>query len=91
MDRAPPYGRGVDVVNRRRVMTDLEKVSYENQPDKDPVGWTDDPNWGVFRRRLARNCRGGKLITAPGGSKYQYGFYFVVAPDVDKLNKFYWK
>ena len=94
LDRAPTYGRGVDVVNRRSrgtVWTDLEKVSYENQPDKDPVGWSDDPNWGVFRRRLARNCGGGKLITAPGGSKYQYGFYFVVAPDIDKLNKFYWK
>ena len=93
LDRAPAYGR-VDVVRSRShgtTWTDLAKVNYENQPDKDPVGWTDDPNWGVFRRRLARNCRGGKLITAPGGSKYQYGFYFVVAPDVDKLNKFYWK
>ena len=29
--------------------------------------------------------------SAPSGSKYKYGFYFVVAPDVDKLNKFYWK
>ena len=92
LDRAPAYGRGVDVVNRRNraVMTDLVKVNYENQPDKDPVGWSDDPNWCVFRRRLARNCGGGKLITTQCNSNL-YGFYFVVAPDVDKLNKFYWK
>jgi formylglycine-generating enzyme required for sulfatase activity len=92
LDRAPAYGRGVDVVNRRSraVMTDLVKVNYENQPDKDPVGWSDDPNWSVFRRGLARNCGGGKLITSQGG-RFLYGFYFVVAPDVDKLNKFYWK
>ncbi len=94
LDRAPAYGR-VDVVRKRNhrgvILTALKKVNYENQPDKDPVGWSDDPKWGVFRRGLARNCGGGKLITAPGGSKYQYGFYFVVAPDVDKLNKFYWK
>ena len=93
LDRAPEYGRGVDVVNRRRggtVMTDLEKVNYDNQPDKDPVGWSDDPNWSVFRRGLKRNCGGGKLLTDQGGS-FLYGFYFVVAPDVDKLNKFYWK
>ena len=92
LDRAPAYGRGVDVVNRRNraVMTDLVKVNYENQPDKDPVGWSDDPNWSVFRRGLARNCGGGKLITSQGG-RFLYGFYFVVAPDVDKLNKFYWK
>ena len=93
LDRAPAYGRGVDVVNRKsrgKVWTDLEKVSYENQPDKDPVGWSDDPNWGVFRRRLARNCGGGKLITSQRTNKL-YGFYFVVAPDIDKLNKFYWK
>ena len=25
------------------------------------------------------------------GGKYEYGFYFVVAPDIDKQNKFYWK
>ena len=49
-----------------------------------------DPNWSVFRRGLARNCGGGKLITSQGG-RFLYGFYFVVAPDVDKLNKFYWK
>ena len=92
LDRAPAYGRGVDVVNRRNraVMTDLVKVNYENQPDKDPVGWSDDPNWSVFRRGLARNCGGGKLITSQGG-RFLYGFYFVVAPDIDKLNKFYWK
>lgn len=92
LDRAPAYGRGVDVVNRRSraVMTDLNKVNYENQPDKDPVGWSEDPNWSVFRRGLARNCGGGKLITSQGG-RFLYGFYFVVAPDVDKLNKFYWK
>ena len=94
LDRAPAYGR-VDVVRRRNqrgvIMTDLVKVNYENQPDKDPVGWTDDPTWSVFRRGLARNCGGGKLVTAPGGGKYHYSFYFVVAPDVDKLNKFYWK
>ena len=90
LDRAPPYGRGVDVVNRRRVMTDLEKVSYENQPDKDPVGWSDATNWSVFRRGLARNCGGGKLLTGQS-DRFLYGFYFVVAPDVDKLNKFYWK
>ena len=95
LDRAPAYGRGVDVVNRRNraVMTDLVKVNYENQPDKDPVGWSDDPKWSIFRRRLARNCKGGKLITGHGGrfQKFNYSFYFVVAPDVDKLNKFYWK
>ena len=93
LDRAPAYGKGVDVVNRRSrgtTWTDLEKVSYENQPDKDPVGWSDDPNWSVFRRRLARNCNGGKLITNQRTNKLS-GFYFVVAPDVDKLNKFYWK
>ena len=90
LDRAPAYGKGVDVVNRKRVMTDLEKVNYDNQPDKDPVGWSDAPNWSVFRRRLARNCGGGKLITTQCNSNL-YGFYFVVAPDVDKLNKFYWK
>ena len=94
LDKVPAYGR-VDVVRRRNhsgvIMTDLEKVSYENQPDKDPVGWTDNPTWSVFRRGLARNCGGGKLVTAPGGTKYHYSFYFVVAPDVDKLNKFYWK
>ena len=94
LDKAPAYGR-VDVVRRRNhrgvIMTDLVKVNYENQPDKDPVGWTDDPTWSVFRRGLARNCGGGKLVTAPGGGKYHYSFYFVVAPDVDKLNKFYWK
>ena len=93
LDRAPEYCRGVDVVNRRRggtVMTDLEKVNYDNQPDKDPVGWSDDPKWSIFRRRLARNCEGGKLITTQCNSNL-YGFYFVVAPDVDKLNKFYWK
>ena len=93
LDRAPAYGRGVDVVNRwhdAMAWTDLVKVNYENQPDKDPVGWSDDPNWSVFRRGLARNCGGGKLITSQGG-RFLYGFYFVVAPDVDKLNKFYWK
>ena len=94
LDKAPAYGR-VDVVRRRNhrgvIMTDLVKVNYENQPDKDPVGWTDDPTWSVFRRGLARNCGGGKLVTAPGGGKYHYSFYFAVAPDVDKLNKFYWK
>lgn len=94
LDKAPAYGR-VDVVRRRNhrgvIMTDLVKVNYENQPDKDPVGWTDDPTWSVFRRGLARNCGGGKLVTAPGGGKYHYSFYFVVAPDIDKLNKFYWK
>ena len=90
LDRAPAYGRGVDVVNRKRVMTDLEKVSYENQLDKDPVGWSDATNWSVFRRGLARNCGGGKLLTGQS-DRFLYGFYFVVAPDVDKLNKFYWK
>ena len=94
LDKAPAYGR-VDVVRRRNhrgvIMTDLVKVNYENQPDKDPVGWTDDPTWSVFRRGLARNCGGGKLVTAPGGGKYHYSFYFVVAPDINKLNKFYWK
>ncbi len=93
LDRAPAYGRGVDVVNRRgrgTVWTDLVKVNYENQPDKDPVGWSDDPNWSVFRRGLARNCGGGKLLTGQS-DKFLYGFYFVVAPDIDKLNKFYWK
>ena len=93
LDRVPAYGR-VDVVRKRDprgvILTALEKVNYENQPDKDPVGWTDDPNWSVLRRRLARNCGGGKWVTSPGGN-YEYGFYFVVAPDVDKLNKFYWK
>ena len=93
LDRAPAYGKGVDVVNRRSrgtVWTDLENVNVENQPDKDPVGWSDDPNWSVFRRGLKRIWGGGKLITSQGG-RFQYGFYFVVAPDVDKLNKFYWK
>ena len=93
LDRAPAYGRGVDVVNdasNGTVWTNLVKVNYENQPDKDPVGWSDDPNWCVFRRRLARNCNGGKLITNQRTNKLS-GFYFVVAPDVDKLNKFYWK
>ena len=94
LDRAPAYGR-VDVVRKRNsrgvILTALEKVNYENQPDKDPVGWTDDPTWSVFRRGLARNCGGGKLVTAPGGGKYHYSFYFVVAPDIDRLNKFYWK
>jgi hypothetical protein len=65
-------------------------VNYENQPEKDPVGWSDDPNWSVFRRRLTRDCKGGKLITNQRTNKLS-GFYFVVAPDVDKLNKFYWK
>ncbi len=91
LERAPAYGRGVDVVNQRRggtAWTDLVKVNYENQPDKDPVGWSDDPNWSVFRRGLGRNCY--KLITIQGGGN-ENGFYFVVAPDVDKLNKFYWK
>jgi len=93
LDRAPAYGKGVDVVNERSggtVWTNLVKVNYENQPDKDPVGWTDDPNWSVFRRGLARNCKGGKLITNQRTNKLN-GFYFVVAPDVDKLNKFCWK
>ena len=93
LDRAPEYGKGVDVVNRwhdAMAWTDLVKVNYENQPDKDPVGWSDDPNWSVFRRRLARNCNGGKLITNQCTNQLS-GFYFVVAPDVDKLNKFYWK
>jgi formylglycine-generating enzyme required for sulfatase activity len=88
LDRAPAYGRGVDVVNRRSrgtTWTDLEKVSYENQPDKDPVGWTDDRNWSVLRRQP-----GTKLLTSQDG-KFQYSFYIAVAPDVDKLNKFYWK
>lgn len=89
LDRAPPYGRGVDVVNRRSggtVWTDLVKVNYENQPDKDPVGWTDDPDWSVFRRGKDL----GKLLTGQR-AKFAYNIYFVVAPDVDKLNKFYWK
>ena len=93
LDRAPEYGKGVDVVNRwhdAMAWTDLVKVNYENQPDKDPVGWSDNPNWSVFRRGLARDCGGGKLITTQCNSNL-YGFYFVVAPDVDKLNKFYWK
>ncbi len=93
LDRAPAYGRGVDVVNdvsNGTVWTVLAKVNYENQPDKDPVGWSDDPNWSVFRRRLTRDCKEGKLITNQRTNKL-YGFYFVVAPDVDKLNKFYWK
>ena len=91
LDRAPAYGRGVDVVNRRSggtVWTDLEKVNYENQPDKDPVGWSDDPNWSVFRRQYNKNWW-RKLLAIQG--KYAYNFYFVVAPDIDKLNKFYWK
>ena len=93
LDRAPAYGRGVDVVNETSddtVWTNLVKVNYDNQPDKNPVGWSDNPNWSVFRRGLARNCGGGKLITNQRSNKL-YGFYFVVAPDVDKLNKFYWK
>ena len=93
LDRAPAYDRG-DVVNNvsnGTSWTDLVKVNYENQPDKDPVGWSDDPNWSVFRRGLDRNgCR--KLTTTQrGGLMTNNGFYFVVAPDVDKLNKFYWK
>ena len=93
LDRAPTYGRG-DVVNdvsNGTSWTDLVKVNYENQPDKDPVGWSDDPNWRVFRRGLDRNgCR--KLTTTQrGGLMTNNGFYFVVAPDVGKLNKFYWK
>jgi len=93
LDRAPAYGKGVDVVNRwhdARAWTDLVKVNYENQPDKDPLGWSDDPNWSVFRRGLCGKCNGRcKLITNQRGKLF--GFYFVVAPDVDKLNKFYWK
>lgn len=88
LDRAPAYGKGGDVVNRRSrgtAWTDLEKVSYENQPDKDPIGWTDDPNWSVFRRQP-----GTKLLTRQRYGN-QYSFYIAVAPDVDKLNKFYWK
>lgn len=76
LDRAPAYGKGIDVVNRRSrgtTWTDLEKVSYENQPDKDPVGWTDDSNWSVFRR-MPRT----KLITNQHGK--QYSFYIAVAP-----------
>ena len=83
LDRAPAYGKGGDVVNRRSrgtAWTDLEKVSYENQPDKDPIGWTDDPNWSVFRRQP-----GTKLLTRQRYGN-QYSFYIAVAPDVDKLN-----
>ena len=92
LDRAPAYGKGVDVVNdasNGTVWTNLVKVNYENQPDKDPVGWSDDPNWSVFRRQYNKNWW-RKLLTGQRG-KFTYGFYFVVAPDVDKLNKFYWK
>lgn len=93
LDRAPAYNMD-DIVNRRSrgtAWTDLVKVNYENQPDKDPVGWSDAPNWSVFRRGLDRSgCR--KLTTTQrGGLIANNGFYFVVAPDVDKLNKFYWK
>ena len=93
LDRAPAYNMD-DIVNRRSrgtAWTDLVKVNYENQPDKDPVGWSDAPNWSVFRRGLDRSgCR--KLTTTQrGGLMTNNGFYFVVAPDVDKLNKFYWK
>lgn len=87
-DRAPRYGKGVDVVNRLErniAWTDLVAVNYKNQPKKDPVGWCNDDGWTVLRRQLARK------LTANQGVLRGSTFYLVLAPDVTRLNKFMWR
>ena len=79
-----------NAVEMRKVKENIEMGDKKSNAKGVSPHLFDDPNWSVFRRGLARNCGGGKLITSQGG-RFLYGFYFVVAPDVDKLNKFYWK
>lgn len=79
-------GRGKDVVSRfarNTHWTDLVSINYENQPSRDPVGWCEGNRWAVLRR-----VRNNKLT---GRRLYGSTFYFVLAPDESRLNKFIWK
>lgn len=80
-DRYPPSGQ--DVVHRiaRNVTwTDLLKINYDNQPQENPLGWSDDPKW--------KPLRWPKL---GGHGLHGTAFFLVVAPDPALLNKFIWK
>ena len=79
-------GGGKDVVSRfarNTHWTDLVSINYENQPSRDPVGWCEGNRWAVLRR-----VRNNKLT---GRRLYGSTFYFVLAPDESRLNKFIWK
>ena len=79
-------GGGKDVVSRfarNRHWTDLVSINYENQPSRDPVGWCEGNRWAVLRRERNRKLTGRGL--------YGSTFYFVLAPDESRLNKFIWK
>lgn len=80
-DRYSPSGQ--DVVHRiaRNVTwTDLLKINYGNQPQENPLGWSDDPKW--------KPLRWPKL---GGHGLHGTAFFLVVAPDPALLNKFIWK
>ena len=79
-------GGGKDVVSRfarNTHWTDLVSINYENQPSRDPVGWCEGNRWAVLRRVRNRKLTGSCL--------YGSTFYFVLAPDESRLNKFIWK
>ena len=79
-------GGGKDVVSRfarNTHWTDLVSINYENQPSRDPVGWCEGNHWAVLRRARNRKLTGRVL--------YGSTFYFVLAPDESRLNKFIWK
>ena len=82
-DRYSPGGQ--DVVRRvaRNVTwTDLLKINYDNQPQEDPLGWSEDVDWGMLR---------WKKLGSGQGKTYGSSFFLVVAPDPALLNKFIWK
>ena len=75
---------GQDVIRRAErnmLWTDIVKINYENQPQEDPLGWNDDPNWGMLRWKKLGSAQSALHGTA---------FFLVVAPDPGLLNKFTW-
>ena len=81
-DRYHSFGRGQDVVNRDNHWTAIVKINYDNQPQEDPLGWSDDPNWSPLRWPKLGGSQNGL---------YGSAFFLVVAPDPALLNKFIWK
>lgn len=75
---------GQDVIRRtgrNMLWTDIVKINYDNQPQEDPLGWNDDPNWGMLR---------WKKLGSAQSALYGTAFFLVVAPDPGLLNKFTW-
>lgn len=75
---------GQDVIRRTErnmLWTDIVKINYTNQPQADPLGWNDNPNWGMLRWKKLGSAQSALHGTA---------FFLVVAPDPDLLNKFIW-